>query len=348
MTYGTNGVEDSFLRFKYMKKVLITGAAGFIGYHLSNNLLKAYEDVELVLVDNLQRGKMDSEMKELLDNKGVKFLQLDLTDLASYEQLGSDYDHVYHLAAVNGTDLFYEIPHEVLRINTLSTAYILEWMRQKNQTGKICFTSSNEAYAGGLIAYNKLPVPTPEQVPLVIEDTYNPRWSYAGSKLIGELFVINYAQKYNLKAVIVRPHNFYGPRAGYSHVIPQFCTRITEQTDPFPIYGNTDTRTFCYIEDAVRAMRLLMESEKTNSRPVETVHIGDYHEITMEDLLQKMFEVTGWKPKNIEIKEGKKGSVKRRLADVGKLKKITSWEPEVSLEVGLKKTYDWYKENPKK
>ncbi|MDP2684182.1 MAG: GDP-mannose 4,6-dehydratase [bacterium] len=329
-------------------KILITGAAGFIGYHLTNNLLSAYKDVELVLVDNLQRGRMDNEMKELLDNKQVKFLQLDLTDLSSYIQLGSGYNHVYHLAAVNGTDLFYEIPHEVLRINTLSIIYMLEWFRKENKDGKFCFTSSNEAYAGGLIAYDKLPIPTPENVPLVIEDTYNPRWSYGGSKLIGELFVINYAQMYNLNAVIVRPHNFYGSRAGYSHVIPQFCTRIAEHVDPFPIYGSTDTRTFCYIEDAVRAMRLLMETDKTNSRPIETVHIGDYIEITMGDLLQKIFDVVGWKPKSVEVKEGKKGSVSRRLADVSKLQKITNWKPEVSLEEGLKKTYEWYKENPKK
>jgi nucleoside-diphosphate-sugar epimerase len=328
-------------------KVLITGSAGFVGYHLANNILNSHSDVELILVDNLQRGKMDSEMKVLLENTKVNFLQLDLTDLTSYEKLGSGYDHVYHLAAVNGTDLFYEIPHEVLRINTLSVIYMLEWFYKNNPKGKFCFTSSNEAYAGGLIAYDKLPIPTPENVPLVVEDTYNPRWSYGGSKLIGELFVINYAQKYNFKAVVVRPHNFYGPRAGYNHVIPQFCTRIAEHVDPFPIYGNSDTRTFCYIEDAVRAMRLLMETDKTNSIPIETVHIGDYKEIAMGDLLDKMFDVTGWRPQNVELKEGKKGSVARRLADVSKLQEITGWKPEISLEEGLLKTYNWYKENPK-
>ncbi len=330
------------------KKILITGAAGFIGYHLSVNLLNVYKDAELVLVDNLQRGEMDKYMKELLDNPKVKFLQLDLTDLTSYDKLGFGYEHVYHLAAINGTDLFYKIPHEVLRINTLSLVYMLEWFHKENPNGKFCFTSSNEAYAGGLIAYDKLPIPTPEDVPLVVEDTYNPRWSYGGSKLIGELFVINYARQYDLRAIIVRPHNFYGPRAGYSHVIPQFCARIAERVDPFPIYGNSDTRTFCYIEDAVRAMRLLMDSDETNDRSIETVHIGDYHEITMGDLLNKMFDMVGWRPNNVEIKDGVKGSVSRRLADVSKLQKITGWKPEVSLEDGLLKTYEWYKNNPDK
>lgn len=328
-------------------RILITGAAGFIGYHLGRYLLDSLTEVELVLVDNLQKGKMDKEMKELLASPKVSFIQLDLTDLASYQKLGKGYDHVYHLAAVNGTDLFYKIPHEVLRVNTLSLIYMLEWFRRENSGGKFCFTSSNEAYAGGLIAYNQLPIPTPENVPLVIEDTYNPRWSYGATKLIGELFVINYARAYNLRAVIVRPHNFYGPRAGYSHVIPQFCQRIAEQTDPFPVYGNSDTRTFCYIEDAVRAMHLLLESDKTDSQPVETVHIGDFQEITMGDLLAKMFTVAGWKPERIEVKEGVKGSVSRRLADISKLQTLTGWKPEVSLEEGLKRTFEWYRENRK-
>src|SRR3989344_2102346 len=245
-----------------MKKILITGGAGFIGYHLSLRLLEAYgEDAELVLVDNLQRGKMDEDMKRLLRDPRVKFVSLDLTDQAAYPKLGNGYAHVYHLAAVNGTKWFYEMPHETLRINTLTLVYMLEWFRKENKEGKFCFTSSNEAYAGGLNAFGILPIPTPEKVPLVIDDTYNPRWSYASTKLIGELFVINYAKMHNFRALIVRPHNFYGPRAGYKgHVIPDFCERIAARVDPYPIFGADDTRTFCYIDDAVRAIAMLMNS----------------------------------------------------------------------------------------
>lgn len=325
-----------------MKKILITGGAGFIGYHLSRQLLKE-ADVEFTLVDNLKRGRMDADFEELLKNPRVKFLNLDLTDLKSYENLGSGYEHVYHLAAINGTKLFYEIPHEVLRVNTLSLIYMLEWFKDKNSEGKFCFTSSNEAYAGGLSAFNQLPIPTPEKVPLVIDDTYNPRWSYASTKLVGELFVINYAKMYNFRALIVRPHNFYGPRAGYKgHVIPDFSERIAAKVDPFPIYGADDTRTFCYIDDAMRAMQMLMDSSKTDGQPIETVHIGDFREITMKQLAEIMFEVTGWQPKELDIKTSPPGSVKRRLADVSKLQNLTGWKPEVSLEEGLKRTFDWY------
>lgn len=330
-----------------MKKILVTGGAGFIGYHLSKYLLDTARDIELVLVDNLQRGRVDEDFRVLLDDSRVTLLQLDLTDPDSYRKIGNGYDHVYHLAAMNGTKVFYERPHEVLRVNTLSLIYMLEWFHKENKNGKFCFTSSNEAYAGGLSAFNALPIPTPEEVPLVIETAYNPRWSYASTKLIGELFVVNYAKMHNFRALLARPHNFYGPRAGYKgHVIPDFSERIAAQTDPFPIYGADDTRTFCYISDAVRAMAMLMDSPKTDGQPIETVHIGDKEEITIKDLAEKMFDVVGWRPKKLDIKNGPPGSVKRRLADITKLQNLTGWKPEISLADGLKRTYDWYLAHP--
>lgn len=329
-------------------KILITGGAGFIGYHLARHLLATYKDARLVLADNLQRGRRDTDFEDLLTDSRVSLLELDLTDPASYAQLGKGYADVYHLAAYNGTKSFYEKPHEVLRVNMLSLMYTLEWFRRENREGKFCFTSSNEAYAGGLSAFNQLPLPTPEKVPLVIDDPYNPRWSYASTKLVGELFVIHYAKQYDFRGLIVRPHNFYGPRAGYGgHVIPDFCERIAAKTDPFPVFGADDTRTFCYITDAVRAMVLLMDSKKTDGQPIETVHIGDTGEILMKDLLGKLFEVTGWRPKTLDIKNSPVGSVKRRLADIGRLQSLAGWSSEVSLEAGLKKTYGWYLAHPR-
>lgn len=331
------------------QKILITGGAGFIGYQLARELLSSYgSECELVLVDNLQRGRADEDFERLRASGRVTFLTLDLTVPENYAKLGNGYDHVYHLAAVNGTKLFYEAPQEVLRINMLSLIYLLEWFRRENAEGKFCFTSSNEAYAGGLISFGTLPIPTPEAVPLVIEDPYNPRWSYAATKLVGELFVIHYAQMYGLRALLVRPHNFYGPRAGYEHVIPELSLRIAKRVDPFPVYGTDETRTFCFIEDAVRAMRLLMDSPKTDGLPIETVHIGDFSEITMGELAERLFAIAGWKPTTLDVKSSPAGSVKRRLADVSKLQQLTGWKPEVSLDEGLKRTYEWYCAHPSK
>ncbi len=329
-----------------MKKILITGGAGFIGSHLTRHLLST-TDARIVLTDNLQRGRMDADLTALLADPRVTFIQHDLTDPKNFESLDTDFDHVYHLAAVNGTKWFYSMPQEVLRINILSLIYILEWIRRLDRKPKFLFTSSNEAYASALEAFGQLPIPTPENVPLVISDPYNPRWTYASTKLIGEQFVIHYAAQYEFPAVIVRPHNFYGPRAGYDHVIPEFCQRISARTEPFAIFGADETRTFCYITDAVKAMRMLMDSTATDAQPVETVHIGASDEITMKELAERMFEITGWHPSSVEIKPSPAGSVKRRLADISKIERLVGWKPETLLTDGLRQTYDWYLANPK-
>jgi nucleoside-diphosphate-sugar epimerase len=320
-------------------KILITGGAGFIGLHLARLHAKRGDDV--TLTDNFFRGKDDPDLQDVMKAKNVKLIELDLTVADNWDKLGDGYGYVYHLAAVNGTDLFYKIPHEVLRINLLTAIYGLEWFRTNNAKGKILFTSSNEAYAGGLESFNQLPIPTPENVPLVISDVSNPRWTYAATKAIGEQLFIHYATSYKLRMVIVRPHNFYGPRAGFNHVIPQFIGRIVKRTDPFPIYGSDDTRSFCYIQDAVEAMQLVMFSDKTDG---ETYHIGSHDETVIKDLAEDLFKVAGWRPKKIEIHGSPAGSVKRRLADVRKIKKAVGWEAKTSLEDGLSLTYDWYKD----
>lgn len=326
------------------KKVLITGGAGGIGYHLSKRL--ADQGQYVVIADNFFRSREDSDLKELLARDNVELIIVDLTERMAWDHLGEGYDYIYQLAGVNGTKLFYEMPAEVLRIGVTTILHSLEWMREKNPTAKILYTSSNEAYAGALSAFNQLPIPTPENIPLVIEDVANPRWTYAGTKLIGEQFYIHFAKQYNLHSVIVRPHNFYGPRTGYHHVIPEFIERVQNKVEPFPIYGADDTRTFCFIEDAVEAMQMVMESEKTDG---ETYHIGQHaeNEILMKDLAEELFAVAGWRPRELDIQNGPEGSVKRRAADVSKIKAAVGWVPKTNLREGLVKTFMWYNRNPK-
>ncbi len=337
--------EGEFLEYSAgqnkMKKILVTGGAGFIGYHLCKKILED-KKASILIVDNLQRGKMDADFKNLLKDKRVKFVNADLTKEAFFKKLPKDFDHVYHLAAVNGTKWFYKMPEEVLRINTLSLIYILEWIKGLQKKPKFCFTSSNEAYAGALSAFGKLPLPTPENVPLIVEDTYNPRWTYGATKLIGEMFAIYYAQSFKIPTVIVRPHNFYGPRAGFDHVIPEMAKRIIDKTDLFTVFGSDETRSFCYIDDAVEAMTMLMDSKKVGYTLAETVHIGDNEEVTMLELANRFFKVAGWKPKKIIKRSGLPGSVKRRLGDVTKIKKLAGWKPKTSLDKGLKQTFEWY------
>ncbi len=324
-------------------KVLITGGAGFIGYHLAKRLVGQGHDI--TLADNFFRGKRDKDFEALLTNPSITLIEADLSQKESWDTLGTGYDSVYHLVGINGTKLFYEIPHEVLRIGVSSTMNALDWFRLKNAVpnGKILYTSSNEAYASALEAFGKLPLPTPENVPLVIADTYNPRWSYGGQKLIGELFFIHYSKAYNFRMSIVRPHNFYGPRAGYEHVIPQMIGRIAKREDPFTIYGADETRSFCYINDAVEAIQAVMESQTADGG---TYHIGTNIETNMEELAEHLFSVAKWHPSKTEKKKAPSGSVKRRLPDVSKIKREVSWEAKMPLEEGLRKTIEWYMAHP--
>ena len=322
------------------KKNLITGGAGFIGYHLAKRLLDLGEEV--TLVDNFFRSEKDKDFENLIKRPGVSFIQVDLTSPEEWSKLGSGYDYIYHLAAVNGTELFYKIPHEVLRINILTTFNAIDWFRTQNPKAKILFTSSNEIYAGAREAFDNLPVPTSETVPAVIPDITNPRWSYAGSKLVGEQIFIHYGRQYGLRTVIVRPHNFYGPRAGHHHVIPQLISRVLKETDPFPVYGYYDKRSYCYIEDAVEAMRLVMESDKTDG---QIYHIGSHEERKANNLVECIFTAMDWRPKELQINPSPEGSVKRRLPDISKIKKDVGWEPKISFEEGLKTTIEWYRNN---
>lgn len=321
------------------KNVLITGGAGFIGLHLTKLHVGLGDSV--TIIDNFFRGKSDPEFKKIVNEGNVTLLETDLTTLEGWNQINGDFDYVYHLAAVNGTDLFYKIPHEVLRINLLTAIYSLEWFKNQSKKSKILFTSSNEAYAGALEAFNQLPIPTPEDVPLVISDVKNPRWTYASTKAVGEQLYLHYAKSYGLRTVIVRPHNFYGPRAGFNHVIPQFIERITKKTDPFTIFGADDTRSFCYIQDAVEAMLAVMESDKTDN---DIYHIGTSEETVIKDLAETLFDISKWHPNKIKLDKSPEGSVKRRLADVSKIEEAVGWKAQTNLHDGLVKTFNWYKD----
>ena len=153
--------------------------------------------------------------------------------------------------------------------------------------------------------------------------------------------VINYGRVRKFPFSIVRYHNIYGPRMGYEHVIPEFCVRILKRTDPFPIFGADGSRAFCYVDDAVEATKRVMESVATDGH---IIHVGNPdEETTIEDLARRMFDLFDLHP-TVEIHPAPRGSVKRRCPDISKLKKLTSYRPQVSLADGLRRTFAWYEE----
>jgi nucleoside-diphosphate-sugar epimerase len=318
-------------------KVLITGGAGFIGYHLACFHVRRGDEV--VILDNLFKtnGQTDPEFVSLSESAKVTYLPADLTAAIRVPKAIGQIDVVYHLAAINGTRLFYEIPYEVARANLLVTLNLLDWL-ETQAVARLVYSSTSETYAGcGEVGL--LPIPTDETVPVVFPQPTNVRFSYGTSKFMGEFLCFRFGEKHHIPTSVIRYHNIYGPRMGMKHVIPEFIIRLRDKESPFRIYGGDETRAFCYVDDAVEAT---FRVGTTQACEGEIVHIGnDKEEISIEALALMMMRELG---ETFTIQEcGKRsGSVARRCPDTAKLKRLTGFEARVALKEGLAKTADWY------
>jgi len=325
-----------------MKNVLITGGAGFVGFNLCKELLK--KDYKITVIDNFSRPNDDDDFIYVKTHKNTTFVKGDITSKSTYEQLPKNhFDYIYHLAAFNGTGNFYKYPDKVLKAGVLGMIHLLDWLMPQDK-GKILYTSSSETYAGTLnvMGEDNFPIPTPESIPLSIDDVTNVRWSYGSGKLIGEVALYCYRQAYGFdRFSIVRLHNIYGPRMGFEHVMPQFIERIIQKDFPFKIYGGQETRSFCYIDDVLDSLTRIMESDDTNG---EIINVGnDDEEIKIIDLASMLFDIAGVEP-NFDIKPAPEGSVSRRCPDIGKLESL-GYVKQNSLRSGLEKMYKWYVDN---
>ena len=210
----------------------------------------------------------------------------------------------------------------------------------KNQTcmERFIFASTSEVYAGTL-KHTGLTFPTPESTILTINDLSDARSSYMLSKIYGEALCL----QSGLPVTIVRPHNFYGPRMGMSHVVPELMKKVVESKDKkIEVFSVDHQRTFCFIDDAIEMITLLAESAKSLG---EAYNIGnDIEEIKMKELALKIIKLISNK---IEVrpKENNSGSPPRRCPDISKLKSIIDYKQRFSLEEGLAKTFEWYKAN---
>ena len=241
------------------------------------------------------------------------------------------------LAAVVGVRHVTGDPARVVRVNVLAALNVLEWITP--DAGVLFFASTSETYAGG-VSRGILPVPTPETVPLSVDDVRSPRFAYAASKILGEAAVIHYARAKGLRFVIGRLHNVYGPRMGADHVIPELALRALDREDPFRVYGLEQRRAFCHVDDAVDAILRLTVAERAWG---EIVNIGnDTEETTIADLLALVLRTAEFAPR-IEPLSAPPDSVARRCPDLTKLRALTGYVPKVTLEAGVRETFAWYR-----
>jgi nucleoside-diphosphate-sugar epimerase len=319
-----------------MKKVLITGGAGFIGYHLASRLLQQGYHVDLI--DNFTRGVKDSFLLELSKQHGVGLFDLDLLDKNSLEGFDRDYDLIFHLAAIIGVQYVLKAPYDVLSKNVELLQNLILFAKEQKNLERFVFVSTSEVYAGTL-KYFSLKIPTPENTPLALTDLSENRTSYMLSKIYGEALCLHSG----LPITIVRPHNFYGPRMGLSHVIPELFKKAFYANDKtLEVFSMDHQRTFCYIDDAVEMMRILAEVKVSVG---QAFNIGNQTpEISIEELAKKIIKITG-KDLVINPKPVTAGSPSRRCPDMSKTLEATGYKPQVDLITGLQKTFDWYKTN---
>ena len=309
-----------------MKKLLVTGGCGFIGHHLVKLLLK--KGYKVSVIDNQERGNI-GRLEEVKDD--IEYYSGDIRNSNDvHEAMGEDVDGIVHLAFINGTKNFYSIPSKIIDIGIRGLLNVYDAAKYYD-IKDLFIASSGEVYQKPSI------IPTPENVPLVIPDVTNPRYSYGGTKILYELMAQHYHREDFERVVTLRPHNVYGTNMGKDHVIPELIHKIKKANNIIPwkkdsitlLGDGAQTRAFCHIDDFCDGIDILLDRGKDGN----IYHIGNDEEITIGDLCNKLLSKMGC---NLEVKysEAPKGETNRRCPDISKLKKL-GYSPKINLDIGL-------------
>lgn len=319
-------------------RVLITGGTGFLGSALAKKLVQL--DFNVTIFDNNIRGSL-SKIKNIYDK--INYIEGDIRNIEDVKEATKNIDIIFHLAFINGTKYFYENPELVLDVGVKGAINILDCSLAIN-TNTFIMASSSEIYNAPTT------IPTSENERAIITDIKNPRFSYAGGKLISELLSINYFRKKSTRDMIFRPHNIFGPDMGNEHVIPDLIKKIfiasnslTKKECTIDIQGTgKETRAFCYVDDAVDQLIYMLNSGKKG----EIYNIGIQKEINIMKLITDISSILKINT-NIRPSEILTGSTSRRCPNTSKIRTL-GYKEINNYDVGLKKTIDWYVNNLKK
>ncbi len=301
-----------------MKRVLITGGAGFIGSHLAERLLKAGNEV--VVLDNLMRG--NKLPKEIM--KDIKFLQGDVRKMKDVRKAAEGCDQIYHFAAVLGVDIVADSPVETMDTEFLGMKNVADFSLANN-VEKIIYSSTS-----GIYGHSAIEKSFTESI------SVDPRTSYAVAKRFNEIYLKALHEEKGLQSVSIRLFNVYGPRQDTRMVIPRFIAQA-HKGEPLTVYGKgIQTRDFTYIDDTIDAITKL--AQKVNG--CEVFNISNEEEVRIRDLATEILKLTGSRSVIEYAQVPKKRydyEVERRVGNSEKLFKTTGYKPVTRLKEGLKK-----------
>lgn len=306
------------------KRVLITGAAGFLGSHLCDRFMA--EGYQVVGMDNLITGDL-SNIEHLFPLKNFEFYN---HDVSNFVHVSGKLDYILHFASPASPIDYLKIPIQTLKVGSLGTHNLLGLAKEKN--ARFLIASTSEVYGDPTVH------PQPEEYWGNV-NPIGPRSVYDEAKRFQEAITMAYHTFHGLETRIVRIFNTYGPRMRLNdgRVLPAFIGQALRGED-LTIFGDgSQTRAFCYVDDLVEGIYRLLLSDY-----VYPVNIGNPNEITMNDFAQEIIKLTGTNRK-IVYHPLPQDDPKQRQPDITKAKLLLNWEPKISREEGLKITYEYFK-----
>jgi len=316
---------NRIMNYTWQMKILLTGGAGFIGSHLTDRLVS--DGYSVTIIDNLSTGRLEN-IQNHITTKKIKYIQGSILNTDLINELVSDSDYVFHLAAAVGVFNIVKKPLDSLLINIRGTENVLDAASQNRIP--VLIASSSEVY--GKNASDSLK----EKDDRILGSPTTLRWSYSEAKAIDESLAYAYFVEKNLESRIVRFFNTVGPRqlGSYGMVVPRFIDAAIKN-EPITIYGNGEqTRCFAHVSDVVEALCLVAFSPKTIG---QVVNIGNNHEISMNDLAKRVIERTQSSSEIQYMKyEDAYGpgfeDMERRVPNLDLIRKLVGWKPSRNLD----------------
>jgi len=318
--------------FWKQKKVLVTGADGFIGSHLVEMLVEKEANVRgFVFYNSFGSAGWLDNIEEKKRNK-IEIFSGDIRDANRVEEAVSGQDIVFHLSSLIAIPYSYHAPESYVQTNVNGAVNILNACR-RGDVEKIIHTSTSEVY--GTAQY----VPIDEKHPLQGQSPYS------ASKIGADMIAESFYKSFELPVAIARPFNTYGPRQSARAVIPTILSQLHAGVKKLKLGAVSPTRDFNYVKDTVAGFCAIAESDKSIGK---IINIGTGKEITIKDLVNVLIEISG-KDAEIVCDETRlrpqKSEVNRLLCSANLLKTLTNWKPEYSLKEGLSITSEWVKNN---